>query len=186
MLAYFFLVDKSHLDSVLSPKDELCGPDPSLSEELTSILNDLTQLSKSEHCKVALRARQVGSGWGSWGTTLPPMLVPRCAHPLSFRPMSNQMGFSPVRLIYPSPSAPSPVGLDCLPPPLLRAEAQPGGVHFPVCHRLVWPPVLPGKPQGETVSIPLSQNTYCGQVGPQAKWAPLALGWRAQSQIPVV
>lgn len=42
------------------PKDELCGPDPSLSDELTSILNELTQLSKSEHCKVALRARQVG------------------------------------------------------------------------------------------------------------------------------
>lgn len=41
------------------PKDELCGPDPSLSEELTSILNELTQLNKSEHCKVALRARQV-------------------------------------------------------------------------------------------------------------------------------
>ncbi|XP_069353651.1 acetyl-CoA carboxylase 2 [Eulemur rufifrons] len=39
--------------------DELCGPDPSLSDELTSILNELTQLSKSEHCKVALRARQV-------------------------------------------------------------------------------------------------------------------------------
>ncbi|XP_032166010.1 acetyl-CoA carboxylase 2 isoform X1 [Mustela erminea] len=39
--------------------DELCGPDPSLSEELTSILIELTQLSKSEHCKVALRARQV-------------------------------------------------------------------------------------------------------------------------------
>ncbi|VFV38559.1 acetyl-carboxylase 2 [Lynx pardinus] len=39
--------------------DELCGPDPSLSEELTSILNELTQLSKSEHCKVALRARQI-------------------------------------------------------------------------------------------------------------------------------
>uniref|UniRef100_A0A8C4MJV4 Acetyl-CoA carboxylase 1 n=1 Tax=Equus asinus asinus TaxID=83772 RepID=A0A8C4MJV4_EQUAS len=39
--------------------DELCGPDPSLSEELTAILNELTQLSKSEHCKVALRARQV-------------------------------------------------------------------------------------------------------------------------------
>ncbi|XP_033618279.1 acetyl-CoA carboxylase 2 isoform X1 [Fukomys damarensis] len=39
--------------------DELCGPDPSLSEELTSILNELTQLSKTEHCKVALRARQV-------------------------------------------------------------------------------------------------------------------------------
>uniref|UniRef100_A0A8C0ALK5 Acetyl-CoA carboxylase 1 n=1 Tax=Bos mutus grunniens TaxID=30521 RepID=A0A8C0ALK5_BOSMU len=39
--------------------DELCGPDPSLSDELTSILDELTQLSKSEHCKVALRARQV-------------------------------------------------------------------------------------------------------------------------------
>ncbi|XP_078193325.1 acetyl-CoA carboxylase 2 isoform X5 [Callithrix jacchus] len=39
--------------------DELCGPDPSLSDELTSILNELTQLSKSEHCKVALRARQI-------------------------------------------------------------------------------------------------------------------------------
>nr|XP_010961867.1 acetyl-CoA carboxylase 2 isoform X1 [Camelus bactrianus] len=39
--------------------DELCGPDPSLSDELTSILNELTQLSKTEHCKVALRARQV-------------------------------------------------------------------------------------------------------------------------------
>ncbi|KAM9195093.1 acetyl-CoA carboxylase 2 isoform 2-T2 [Dugong dugon] len=39
--------------------DELCSPDPALSDELTSILNELTQLSKSEHCKVALRARQV-------------------------------------------------------------------------------------------------------------------------------
>ncbi|XP_044541396.1 acetyl-CoA carboxylase 2 [Gracilinanus agilis] len=39
--------------------DELCGPDPSLTDELLSILGELTQLSKSEHCKVALRARQV-------------------------------------------------------------------------------------------------------------------------------
>ncbi|XP_028621240.1 acetyl-CoA carboxylase 2 [Grammomys surdaster] len=39
--------------------DELCGPDPALSDELTAILNELTQLSRSEHCKVALRARQV-------------------------------------------------------------------------------------------------------------------------------
>lgn len=39
--------------------DELCGPDPTLSDELTSILCELTQLSRSEHCKVALRARQV-------------------------------------------------------------------------------------------------------------------------------
>lgn len=45
---------------LLSLKDELCGPDPTLSDELTSILNELTQLSRSEHCKVALRARQVG------------------------------------------------------------------------------------------------------------------------------
>lgn len=67
-MACFFLVDKGHLDSVLSPKDELCGPDPSLSEELTSILNDLTQLSKTEHCKVALRARQVGLEVGGWSS----------------------------------------------------------------------------------------------------------------------
>ncbi|XP_029409877.1 acetyl-CoA carboxylase 2 isoform X3 [Nannospalax galili] len=39
--------------------DEVCGPDPALSDELTSILSELTQLSRSEHCKVALRARQV-------------------------------------------------------------------------------------------------------------------------------
>uniref|UniRef100_G3TBG5 acetyl-CoA carboxylase n=1 Tax=Loxodonta africana TaxID=9785 RepID=G3TBG5_LOXAF len=39
--------------------DELCSPDPALSDELTSIFDELTQLSKTEHCKVALRARQV-------------------------------------------------------------------------------------------------------------------------------
>lgn len=44
----------------MSLKDELCGPDPALSDELTAILNELTQLSRAEHCKVALRARQVG------------------------------------------------------------------------------------------------------------------------------
>ena len=62
VLACLLLVEqKIPLDLVSVPqKDELCGPDPSLSDELTSILDELTQLSKSEHCKVALRARQVG------------------------------------------------------------------------------------------------------------------------------
>ncbi|NXX22259.1 ACACB carboxylase, partial [Podargus strigoides] len=39
--------------------DQLCGRDPTLTEELTAILQELTQLSKAEHSKVALRARQV-------------------------------------------------------------------------------------------------------------------------------
>ncbi|XP_044296549.1 acetyl-CoA carboxylase 2 isoform X1 [Varanus komodoensis] len=39
--------------------DHLCGRDPTLTDELVAILNELTQLSKTEHSKVALRARQV-------------------------------------------------------------------------------------------------------------------------------
>ncbi|XP_064322282.1 acetyl-CoA carboxylase 2 isoform X2 [Phalacrocorax carbo] len=39
--------------------DQLCGRDPTLTDELTAILHELTQLSKTEHSKVALRARQV-------------------------------------------------------------------------------------------------------------------------------
>ncbi|XP_053938278.1 acetyl-CoA carboxylase 2 isoform X1 [Cuculus canorus] len=39
--------------------DHLCGRDPTLTDELTAILQELTQLSKTEHSKVALRARQV-------------------------------------------------------------------------------------------------------------------------------
>ncbi|XP_070619443.1 LOW QUALITY PROTEIN: acetyl-CoA carboxylase 2 [Erythrolamprus reginae] len=39
--------------------DQLCGRDPTLTDELVAILNELTQLSKTEHAKVALRARQV-------------------------------------------------------------------------------------------------------------------------------
>ncbi|XP_053135859.1 acetyl-CoA carboxylase 2 isoform X3 [Hemicordylus capensis] len=39
--------------------DHLCGRDPTLTDELMAILNELTQLSKMEHSKVALRARQV-------------------------------------------------------------------------------------------------------------------------------
>uniref|UniRef100_A0A8C4R7C5 CoA carboxyltransferase N-terminal domain-containing protein n=1 Tax=Eptatretus burgeri TaxID=7764 RepID=A0A8C4R7C5_EPTBU len=39
--------------------DQLCGRDPTLTEELTNILNELTQLNKNMNAKVALRARQV-------------------------------------------------------------------------------------------------------------------------------
>nr|XP_056715156.1 acetyl-CoA carboxylase 2 [Euleptes europaea] len=39
--------------------DHLCGRDPTLTDELMAILNELTQLGKTEHSKVALRARQV-------------------------------------------------------------------------------------------------------------------------------
>ncbi|KFM10627.1 Acetyl-CoA carboxylase 2, partial [Aptenodytes forsteri] len=39
--------------------DQLCGRDPTLTDELTAILHELTQLSKTKHSKVALRARQV-------------------------------------------------------------------------------------------------------------------------------
>ncbi|XP_078451558.1 acetyl-CoA carboxylase-like isoform X2 [Lampetra planeri] len=39
--------------------DQLCGRDPTLTEELTNILNELTQLNKTTNARVALRARQV-------------------------------------------------------------------------------------------------------------------------------
>ncbi|XP_061116348.1 acetyl-CoA carboxylase isoform X4 [Conger conger] len=39
--------------------DQLCGRDPTLADELMAILNELTQLSKVENSKVALRSRQV-------------------------------------------------------------------------------------------------------------------------------
>ncbi|XP_039658817.1 acetyl-CoA carboxylase isoform X2 [Perca fluviatilis] len=39
--------------------DQLCGRDPMLADELMAIMNELTQLSKMENSKVALRARQV-------------------------------------------------------------------------------------------------------------------------------
>lgn len=45
--------------SVCPFQDQLCGRDPTLTDELTAILQELTQLSKTEHSKVALRARQV-------------------------------------------------------------------------------------------------------------------------------
>lgn len=140
------------------PKDELYGPDPSLSEELTSILNELTQLSKSEHCKVALRARQVGS----WAAIPAPSCPSQCTAPLllfSDPTRGLALGFSPVRLASPSPPTAGP---DRLPPPVLRAEAQPGGVHFPVCHRHVWPPVLPREPQGEAAALGPPSRAHAG------------------------
>ncbi|KAK7925056.1 hypothetical protein WMY93_007366 [Mugilogobius chulae] len=39
--------------------NQLCGPDPTLTDELMTILIELTQLSKTTNAKVALRARQV-------------------------------------------------------------------------------------------------------------------------------
>ncbi|XP_044144048.1 acetyl-CoA carboxylase 1 isoform X3 [Bufo gargarizans] len=39
--------------------DQLCGRDPTLTDELLNILTELTQLSKTTNSKVALRARQV-------------------------------------------------------------------------------------------------------------------------------
>ncbi|KAF7244293.1 Acetyl-CoA carboxylase 1 [Varanus komodoensis] len=41
--------------------DQLCGRDPTLTDELINILTELTQLSKTTNAKVALRARQVKS-----------------------------------------------------------------------------------------------------------------------------
>lgn len=40
-------------------QDQLCGRDPTLTDELMAILTELTQLSKTTNAKVALRARQV-------------------------------------------------------------------------------------------------------------------------------
>lgn len=42
-----------------SMQDQLCGRDPTLTDELMAILTELTQLSKTTNAKVALRARQV-------------------------------------------------------------------------------------------------------------------------------
>nr|KAG5704977.1 hypothetical protein BaRGS_022819 [Batillaria attramentaria] len=39
--------------------DHLCGKEPGLTDELTNVLQELTQLSKTENSKVALKARQV-------------------------------------------------------------------------------------------------------------------------------
>lgn len=43
----------------INNQDQLCGRDPTLTDELLNILTELTQLSKTTNAKVALRARQV-------------------------------------------------------------------------------------------------------------------------------
>lgn len=40
-------------------QDHLFGKEPGLTDELASVLSELTQLSKTENSKVALKARQV-------------------------------------------------------------------------------------------------------------------------------
>lgn len=40
-------------------QDFLCDKEPGLTDEMASILSELTQLNKTENSKVALRARQV-------------------------------------------------------------------------------------------------------------------------------
>ena len=57
-------------------QDQLCGRDPTLTDELTAILHELTQLSKTEHSKVALRARQVGEHHTVPSPSLSPSLSP--------------------------------------------------------------------------------------------------------------
>lgn len=46
-------------------QDQLCGRDPTLTDELLNILTELTQLSKTTNAKVALRARQVRTYMGN-------------------------------------------------------------------------------------------------------------------------
>lgn len=43
-------------------QDQLCGRDPTLTDDVVVILNEFTQLSKMENSKVSLCARQVRTG----------------------------------------------------------------------------------------------------------------------------
>ncbi|CAN7995548.1 unnamed protein product [Ixodes hexagonus] len=47
-------------------QDHLCGHEPGLTDELSSILNELTTLSKTDNAKVALRARQATTHQPAW------------------------------------------------------------------------------------------------------------------------
>lgn len=60
MIIYLFLCgyETSCIAYPLS-QDQLCGRDPTLTEELMAMLTEFTQLSKTTNAKVALRARQV-------------------------------------------------------------------------------------------------------------------------------
>lgn len=49
-----------HLNSLL--QDHMCRKEAGLTDELASILTELTTLNNAENAKVALRARQVRSG----------------------------------------------------------------------------------------------------------------------------
>lgn len=68
---------------VCALQDQLCGRDPTLTDELTAILNELTQLSKTEHSKVALRARQVSEHLVTLSPSLSPCPVLPATSPLA-------------------------------------------------------------------------------------------------------
>lgn len=93
-----------------------------------AILNELTQLSKMENSKVALRARQVTF---THDYRLNPVQLRShlftCTNSIQFVNLS---------------------GVDRFPFTVLRAEAQSGGIHLPVCHRHVRTPVLSRELEG--------------------------------------
>lgn len=166
-------------------KDELCGPDPSLSEELTSILNELTQLSKSEHCKVALRARQVGS----WGASFPPRTSLTPHGPSAAIPRPDPRAWP---LAYPA--------LCPLPLQILIASHLPS---YELRHNQVESIFLSAIdmyghqfcPENLKVRplppIHLPQSSHCGPSQASGRWAPRALrvrapAFRARLQVPVV
>ncbi|KAI1231728.1 hypothetical protein IHE44_0007360 [Lamprotornis superbus] len=59
LLRQYLKVETQFQHANLGSKDQLCGRDPTLTDELINILTELTQLSKTTNAKVALRARQV-------------------------------------------------------------------------------------------------------------------------------
>lgn len=109
-----------------------------------AILNELTQLSKMENSKVALRARQVTF---THDNRLNPVQLRWCARCWTFsKPCSFQRShlftcMNSIQFVNLS-------GLDRLPFTILRAEAQSGGIHLPVRHRHVRTPVLSGELEG--------------------------------------
>lgn len=121
-----------------------------LADELMAILNELTQLSKMENSKVALRARQVN-------VKHYPDCVKTLFNHVDLADRTSQVGFilyflvNQICLRFQEIMHPFfnnfyhlyrlviifgnvPLGLDCLPFTIVRTEAQPGGVHLPVGH----------------------------------------------------
>lgn len=99
-----------------------------------AILNELTQLSKMENSKVALRARQVT------------FTHHYHLNPFQLRRFSLQRShlftcMNSIQFVNLS-------GLDRFPFTILWAEAQSGGIHLPVRHRHVRTPVLSGELEG--------------------------------------